>query len=65
MKEQTEQIRLQLRREAALEENYRELFENANDMVYTQDLAGKFTSLNKAGEKILGCTRAESPRKEF
>jgi PAS domain S-box-containing protein len=65
VKEQTEQIRFQLRREAALEENYRELFENANDMVYTQDLAGKFTSLNKAGEKILGCTRAEALGRNF
>jgi PAS domain S-box-containing protein len=65
VREQTEQIRLQLRREAALEENYRELFENANDMVYTQDLAGKFTSLNKAGEKVLGCTRAEALGRSF
>jgi PAS domain S-box-containing protein len=65
VREQTEQIRLQLRREAALEESYRELFENANDMVYTQDLTGKFTSLNKAGEKILGCTRDEALGRSF
>ncbi len=47
----------------ALEENeerYRELFENANDIIYTHDLAGNFTSLNRAGEKITGYTRQEA-----
>jgi len=36
------------------EERYRELFENANDIVYTHDLAGNFTSINKAAERVLG-----------
>lgn len=44
------------------EERYRELFENANDIVYTHDLAGRFTSLNKAGEKVSGYTREEALR---
>lgn len=47
----------------ALEENeerYRELFENANDIIYTHDLAGNFTSLNRAGEQITGYTRLEA-----
>ncbi len=30
------------------EARYRELFENANDLVYTSDLSGMFTSVNKA-----------------
>ncbi|HKR00676.1 MAG TPA: PAS domain S-box protein [Pyrinomonadaceae bacterium] len=42
------------------EERYRELFENANDLVYTHDLQGNFTSLNKAGERITGYSRAEA-----
>jgi PAS domain S-box-containing protein len=36
------------------EERFRDLFENANDLVYTHDLAGNFTSLNKAGAQITG-----------
>lgn len=49
--------------EAALRESenqYRELFENANDLIYTHDLQGNFTSLNRAGESITGYTRAEA-----
>jgi PAS domain S-box-containing protein len=41
------------------EERYRELFENANDFVYTNDLEWNFTSVNKAGEEIIGYTRDE------
>ncbi|HEY9286345.1 MAG TPA: PAS domain S-box protein [Pyrinomonadaceae bacterium] len=44
----------------ASEERYRELFENANDIVYTHDLAGNFTSLNKTGERVTGYTREEA-----
>jgi PAS domain S-box-containing protein len=36
------------------EERYRDLFENANDIVYTHDLEGNYTSVNKAWEKIVG-----------
>ncbi|HZH32385.1 MAG TPA: PAS domain S-box protein [Pyrinomonadaceae bacterium] len=42
------------------EERYRELFENANDLIYTHDLQGNFTSLNKTGERIIGYTREEA-----
>jgi PAS domain S-box-containing protein len=56
---QTDTIRRQLDQEAALQERYRELFENANDVIYTHDLTGRLTSFNKAGERILGYTRAE------
>lgn len=41
-------------------ERYRDLFENANDLIYTHDLHGNFTSLNKAGERVTGFTRAEA-----
>ncbi|MBI3406130.1 MAG: PAS domain S-box protein [Acidobacteria bacterium] len=42
------------------EANYRDLFENANDMIYTYDLNGVLTSLNKAGERISGYPRQEA-----
>lgn len=42
------------------EERYRELFENANDLVYTHDLKGNFTSLNLAGQRITGYTLEEA-----
>ena len=41
------------------EEQYRELVENANDIVYTLDLEGNVTSVNKAGEVITGYSREE------
>jgi PAS domain S-box-containing protein len=44
------------------EYDYRELFENANDIIYTHDLEGLFTSLNKTGERITGYTREEAMR---
>ena len=41
------------------EEKYRELFENANDIVYTHDLTGQFTSANRKAEVITGFSQAE------
>ena len=43
----------------ASEERYRELFENASDIVYTHDLAGQITSVNKAGKQVTGYTHEE------
>ncbi len=42
------------------EERYRELVENANDIVYTHDLAGNFTSINQAAERISGYRREDA-----
>ena len=53
VQQQTEIIRQKLEVEAALKERYLDLFENANDMVYTHDHAGKITSINEAGERLL------------
>ena len=41
------------------EERYRDLFENASDIVYSIDLEGNFGTMNKAGEAACGYTRAE------
>lgn len=51
------------RAEEALRESearFRDLFENANDLIYTHDLQGNFTSLNRAGELITGYAREEA-----
>jgi PAS domain S-box-containing protein len=41
------------------EEKYRGLLENANDIVYSHDLQGKYLTINRAGEKITGYSREE------
>ena len=41
------------------EERYRELVENANDIVFTLDLAGNVTSVNKAVESVTGYKQSE------
>jgi diguanylate cyclase (GGDEF)-like protein/PAS domain S-box-containing protein len=46
----------------ATEERYQELFESAHDMMYTQDLEGNLTSMNKAGERITGYARPDALR---
>ncbi len=50
---QTEIISQKLQLEATLKERYVNLFENANDIVYTHDLAGRITSINQTGERLL------------
>ena len=59
VRSKTAEIREWLRREAALTDRYRDLLENAIDMVYTRDLEGNFTSVNNTLVKVLGYTRAE------
>lgn len=41
------------------EQRYRELFEYANDIIYTHDLDGNFSSLNDAGRQVMGYTIEE------
>ena len=59
LRQQTRRIRSQLQREMALEERHRELVENANDIIYSHDLEGKITSINRAAEKLMGYSRDE------
>jgi len=60
VRKQTAVIQERLAQEAQLESRYRDLFENANDMVYTTDLDGRITAFNKAAELFTGCPRAEA-----
>jgi PAS domain S-box-containing protein len=46
----------------ASEARYRELFENASDIVYTTDLETRLTSLNRAGQQTLGYSEAEATK---
>ena len=59
VRSQTKLIRQKLEDEAALEKRYRELFENATDMLYTHDRDGRMTSVNQAGERVLGRSRGD------
>jgi PAS domain S-box-containing protein len=52
-------------REQALHEHYQDLFENAHDILFAHDIDGQLTALNRAGEQILGYTRAEAVRMKF
>ena len=61
VQKQTRIIRQKLQTEAALKERYEDLFENANDMVFTHDLNGRITSINKTGEQLL----QRSPARNF
>lgn len=49
-----------VRREVALKRKYQELFENANDIIFTTDLDGKLTSINRAAEELTGYSKAEA-----
>src|SRR5207248_8576951 len=41
------------------EERYRDLFENANDIIYTLDLNGRITSVNRRAEETFGYPLAD------
>ena len=41
----------------AAETRYQELFDNANDIIYTCDLEGRFTSINMTAERLTGHKR--------
>src|SRR2546423_14769071 len=65
IKEQTEHIRRQFVREMELQKQYKDLFENANDVIFSLDAAGVFTSLNRAGEKIIGYSQKQAQTISF
>ena len=57
---QTALIRRQVAREARLEEDQRAIVAQASDAIFTLNNAGRFTSLNPAGEKLLGVSDNEA-----
>ena len=42
------------------EQRFHDLFENAKDILFTLDLEGNVTSLNKSAEEVMGWTRSEA-----
>lgn len=56
--EVTGQVRAKRAAEAS-ERRYRELFENANDILYTIDLEGRITDINQRVEALIGYTCEE------
>jgi diguanylate cyclase (GGDEF)-like protein/PAS domain S-box-containing protein len=53
------------RMRVSTEERYRNLFEHANDIIYTVDLEGRFTTLNRAAELAVGYDRSELIGKHY
>jgi PAS domain S-box-containing protein len=47
------------------EERYRELFENSKDAIYVHDMSGRYTSVNRAAERLSGYTRQELAGRHF
>jgi diguanylate cyclase (GGDEF)-like protein/PAS domain S-box-containing protein len=58
-KDEQEQLAA-LQNHLSSEGDYRDLFENASDLIYTHDLNGVLTSLNKAAERITGYAREDA-----
>ena len=54
-----EQLELSYKELKEAETRYRDLFENADDPMYTLDTEGYFQTINNAGLKTLGCTNDE------
>ncbi len=63
--QQTETIQQKQRRETYLEEQYREIFENANDLVMSIDREGRFLYANPAARKTLGYSEEELKVRRF
>ncbi|HEV8542314.1 MAG TPA: ATP-binding protein [Verrucomicrobiae bacterium] len=60
VRQQTRELRARFEHEAELEDQYHDLFENAQELVFTLQLDGRFISMNKATENTLGTCRFEA-----
>ncbi len=65
VRQQTKELRVRFEREAELEDQYHELFENAQELIFTLDPEGRFLSLNKATERTLNVVRYDALGKNF
>ena len=65
VRQQTRELRKRFEREAELEDQYQDLFENAQELIIALDREGKFRSLNKAAERTLGISRYDAVEKNL
>lgn len=54
-----QEVARQLARVSELEAEYRDLFDNASDLVYTHDLEGKYLTVNRAFAETFGYSQQE------
>lgn len=65
VRQQTRELRKRFEREAELEDQYHDLFENAQELILTVDPSGRFLNLNKAAERTLAITRYDAAGKNL
>lgn len=65
VRQQTRELRKRFEREAELEDQYHDLFENAQELILTLDASGRFLNLNKAAERTLAVSRYDAVEKNF
>jgi PAS domain S-box-containing protein len=65
VRQQTRELRKRFEREAELEDQYHDLFENAQELIFTLEPSGRFLSLNKAAERTLAISRYDAVDRNF
>jgi PAS domain S-box-containing protein len=65
VRQQTRELRSRFEREAELEDQYHDLFENAQELVFTLDTKARLVSMNKATENALATSRFDALQKNF
>jgi PAS domain S-box-containing protein len=65
VRQQTAVIRQQLAREARLQEDNRAIVAQASDAIFTLNGEGRFTSLNPAGQQLIGFSETAAQRLKF
>ncbi len=65
IKDLTKKLEYEIRKREEVEERFHALVENSTDFIYTLDLEGNFTSVNKAAEDLTGYTKAELMNMNF
>ena len=60
VRRQTTVIRSQVEKEASLQARHGEIISNASDCIFTLSLDGRLTTLNPAGERMLGYSQSEA-----